>query len=274
MKKSFYRIRILILFSFLIICYLVEHYFYREYLTPVVVFAFPLILILIGVIWYKEKAAEMALQEAIEELKKADGRVRDGYLSTMKSLALAIEAKDPYTRGHSSRVVKYALLLAKELGLSEKEEEVIRNAGILHDIGKIAIADHILGKPGKLSEEEFDVIKRHPTLGVNILKPLSFLKAELSIVLEHHERVDGNGYHNLRKKDIPLASRIIAVADSYDAMTSLRPYRKAYSKAKALKELEENSGTQFDPEIVRAFLKVINRGKSKGKSTEKIAKQT
>ncbi len=254
-----YKIRTIILFSLLAFCSLLVTYQWPEYMGKITAFAFPVMLILIGLIWHRKKTILVSLEKSARESRFARVKLKEGYFSTMKSLALTIETKDPYTRGHSARVVDYALLISEEFGLSQDEKVEIRNAGILHDIGKVAIADHILGKPGKLSEEEMEVIKKHPSLGVDILTPLPFLKGELSIILEHHERVDGNGYHNVDEKDIPLASRIIAVADSYDAMTSDRPYRKAYSKEKAIQELKDNAGSQFDPQVVEAFLSALRK---------------
>ncbi len=250
------------LFSLLVFCYVLMAWWYHEYMAKITVFAFPAMLIVAVLVWYKEKTALASLQKTAQELRFTRVKVKAGYFSTMKSLALTIEAKDPYTRGHSSRVVDYAMLIAGKLGLSEDEKIEIRNAGVLHDIGKVAIADHILDKPGRLSQEEMAVIKKHPEIGVDILKPLSFLNGELSIILNHHERMDGNGYHNVAEKNIPLASRIIAVADSYDAMTSDRPYRKAYSREKAVQELKDHAGSQFDPQLVQAFLSILSRSSS------------
>ncbi len=261
-----FKYEIPILFAVLVSCYLVGYIRNPEYMLPIVAVAFPVMLVVVGVIWFREKATSVSLDEAVRDLRLAKVRLKEGYFSTMRSLALAIEAKDPYTRGHSARVVKYALLIAREMRLSEEERTVIRNAGVLHDIGKIAIADHVLGKPGKLSDDEFESIKKHPALGVDILKPLPFLKGELSIILEHHERVDGGGYHRLPETEIPLASRIIAVADSYDAMTSDRPYRKAYPRDKAVQELKEHAGSQFDEEVVDAFLKALEHEESSAES--------
>jgi putative nucleotidyltransferase with HDIG domain len=248
------------IFALFIIGYFFQIYFNSKYLSLVFDrIVFPLMLAIIGIIWYEEKSIAEILKGAKAELDIAKDQIKESYLSAIKSLALTIEAKDFYTRGHSSRVVKYALAIAKELGLSKREREVIRNAGILHDLGKIAISDQILGKPGKLTEEEFEIIKKHPVLGVNILKPLSFLSTETEIILSHHERVDGKGYHKLRNEEIPLASKILVIADSYDAMTSDRPYRKAFPKERAVQELKDNSGTQFDPALVKIFLKVLER---------------
>ncbi|MFH0797046.1 MAG: HD-GYP domain-containing protein [Candidatus Omnitrophota bacterium] len=255
-----YKTTIPIIFTFLIIGYTYQAHFNPDYLSLVITRVFfPLMVAIIGIIWYKENATTETLKETRVNLEIAKEQIKEGYLSAVKSLALAIEAKDLYTRGHSARVVKYALAIAEGLGLSEKEKEVIRNAGILHDIGKIAISDQILGKKDKLTEEEFDTIKKHPALGENILKPLSFLDTEASIILSHHERIDGKGYHKLSHEDIPLASKILIIVDSYDAMTSDRPYRKALPKEQALQELKNNAGTQFDPHLVEVFIQVLGK---------------
>lgn len=248
---------IIVLFLLLVFCYLLVAYEHFEHMAKIAVFIFPVMLIVTGLMWHRERTALASLKETVRELRFARIKVKEGYFSTMKSLALTVEAKDSYTHGHSTRVVDYALLIAGEIGLSEDERIEIRNAGVLHDIGKVAIADHILTKPGKLSQEEMAIIQKHPEVGVDILKPLSFLNGELPIILKHHERMDGNGYHNVAAEDIPLASRIIAVADSYDAMTSDRPYRKAYSRGKAIQELKDHSGSQFDPRLVEAFLSIL-----------------
>jgi len=254
MKSKVYKRSVFFLFAFLLIIYIVEIFLVSSYLDKILRLVFPIMLIIIGILAYREK-----IEEVILELKKAKESLKEGYLATIKSLALAIEAKDKYTRGHSSRVVEYALIIADELGISEAEKENLKIAGILHDIGKIAIPDSILEKPGKLTEEEYEIIKKHPDLGVNILKPLSFLKPILPLILHHHERVDNNGYHHISNEKIPLASKILSVADSYDAMTSDRPYRKAYPKEKAIQELKDNSGTQFDPKVVEALLRGLEK---------------
>jgi HD-GYP domain-containing protein (c-di-GMP phosphodiesterase class II) len=180
------------------------------------------------------------------------------YFSTVKALARAIEVKDPYTYGHSERVTEYAMVIARKLNLEEWELRNIKYASALHDIGKLGISMHILNKPGKLSEEEFIHVKTHPQMGDSIIEPVSFLREPREIILHHHERYDGKGYPaGLKGSEIPLGARILAVADSFEAMMSDRPYRKALSLAEALKEMKVNSGTQFDPEIVEAFIDAL-----------------
>jgi len=182
------------------------------------------------------------------------------YEGTIVSLAAAIDARDHYTHGHSRRVAKIALTLAKKLKLSEAAIEKTRLSSMLHDIGKIGVPDQILLKPGKLTDMEWDVIKKHPAHAVAILKHLPRLKHIIPIVYHEHERYDGKGYiEGLKGKEIPMESRIIAVADAYEAMTSNRPYRRAMRKEKAINEIRINSGTQFDPDVVKTFLKVVNK---------------
>lgn len=176
----------------------------------------------------------------------------------MQMLSTTIEAKDEYTKGHSHRVAEYSVLIARELGWNEKELSNLKNAAHLHDIGKIAIPDTILNKPSKLSEEEFSIIKEHTIIGANILKNISLIDHVQEIVRNHHERYDGNGYPDgLKGKEIPLHARIVAVADSYDAMSSQRIYRNQLPPEKIIQELENNKGTQFDPEITDIFLKLL-----------------
>jgi HD-GYP domain-containing protein (c-di-GMP phosphodiesterase class II) len=181
--------------------------------------------------------------------------VIDGYKGTIKALAAAIDAKDPYTCGHSQRVVEYALMAGAALSLSPVELEVLEYAGILHDIGKIGIADNILCKPGNLTEEEYCAIPEHPVIGANIIEGIPFLKEARTLVLYHHERYDGLGYpEGLKGEDIPLGARLLTVADSFDSMTTDRPYHAALNINHALDELRRCAGTQFCPIAVKAFI--------------------
>ncbi|PKL50182.1 MAG: hypothetical protein CVV42_04120 [Candidatus Riflebacteria bacterium HGW-Riflebacteria-2] len=182
------------------------------------------------------------------------------YLSTIEVLATAIDAKDPYTQGHSRRVTQYSVAIAEEMNLPAKEIEDIRYAGLLHDVGKIGIKDSIIRKPGRLTDEEYAIIKKHPAIGAKILRPVDFLADKIPGVLHHHEYYDGRGYpDHLVGEDIPLAGRIICVADAFDAMTTNRPYRKGLTVKTAIGELKKFSGKQFDPICVEAFLKAFDR---------------
>jgi HD-GYP domain-containing protein (c-di-GMP phosphodiesterase class II) len=176
------------------------------------------------------------------------------YHDIIKCLVGALEAKDLYTRGHSNRVGDMAYELAKHIGIKGEELNTIHIAGHLHDIGKIGVPDKILNKKGKLSESEWKAIKRHPEIGSNILNCSSKLKVISKLVLHHHERWDGKGYPwGLKGKDIPLGSRIIALCDSIDAMTSQRPYRKPIPWEICKMEIRNNKGVQFDPFLVEAM---------------------
>jgi len=187
-------------------------------------------------------------------------KMRKMYLETIRALAAAIDAKDPYTKGHSERVAKIAVVLATELNLPDRDIEDIEYTALLHDIGKIGIDDRILGKSSKLSNEEFKKIKEHPIVGAKIIEPVDFLKNSYKTIYHHHEKYNGGGYPDgLKEKDIPLCARIIGVADAYDAMGSDRPYRKKLSKEKILKEFTEQSGKQFDPQIVNALMLILKR---------------
>jgi len=189
------------------------------------------------------------------ENTKLNLKVADGYKSTIRALAAAIDAKDHYTRGHSQRVTELALLGARALNMSQEELEILEYAGILHDIGKIGIPDDILSKPGRLTPEEFDIIRQHPRLGASIITGVSFLEEARKLVLYHHERYDGNGYpEGLIGNDIPLGARLLAVADAFDSMTSDRSYRAAMSNDVAINELYKQCGTQFCPVAVEAFV--------------------
>ncbi|MDN5279778.1 MAG: hypothetical protein PWR01_3743 [Clostridiales bacterium] len=184
------------------------------------------------------------------------------YIDTLSALTSAIDAKDSYTRGHSERVTDLSIKLAKEVGVDRADIEKIKLGGLLHDIGKIGIPEGILNKPGRLNDEEFKVIKSHPELGVRIMGKVEFLAGVVPIIKHHHERYDGKGYPDgLEGEKIPLLARVIAVVDTFDAMTTDRPYRKALSTEEALKEIHHCSGTQFDPGIAAIFIRMIRREK-------------
>ena len=186
-------------------------------------------------------------------------RRRDAYYETVHSLVAAIEAKDPYTRGHSERVAEYSERAAEELGLGSEEIDRLRFAALLHDLGKIGVDRRILNKPGKLTDEEYAEIKEHPDLAARILGDIEFLKPSVPSIRSHHERIDGGGYgQGIEGSQIPLHGRILGVADAFDAMTSARPYRPPHSVEEAVTELLEHSGSQFDPRIVEVFIRALN----------------
>lgn len=181
-------------------------------------------------------------------------------INMVKSLVYAIEAKDDYTRGHSERVCQYSLLMADRLGLDEEQKKILQWSSILHDSGKIGIPESILNKPWRLEDEEYQIIKNHPKKGHTILEPLEQLASSLPGMLHHHERYDGKGYpQGLKGKRIPLEARIIAVADTFDAITSSRAYRPAKTPEEALQEMEKVAGTQLDPDLVKVFKEVFTR---------------
>jgi HD-GYP domain-containing protein (c-di-GMP phosphodiesterase class II) len=179
------------------------------------------------------------------------------FRQTIQGLARALEAMDKYTAGHSDRVTVYARITAEAMGESIERVEMITQAGMLHDIGKLGCHAN-LNKPGKLTEEEYEIFKLHPTFGKEILEPIAFLQPLIPGIHSHHERWDGKGYPlGLQGEEIPIMARILSVADAYDAMTSSRAYRRALEHSVAVAELKRCSGTQFDPSIVEAFLNGI-----------------
>jgi HD-GYP domain-containing protein (c-di-GMP phosphodiesterase class II) len=187
--------------------------------------------------------------------------LEETFLQTADSLADTIEKRDPYTGGHTQRVTSYSLAIGKYLQLKPLERKRLKIASALHDIGKIGIEDHILKKPERLSPEEFDVIKRHSNMGAKIIEHIWQLREIVPGVKYHHEHVDGMGYPDgLRGEEIPVLAKIVAVADTYDAMTTDRPYRKAMDRGAAIEELKKCSGTQLDQGVVEAFLQAYQRG--------------
>jgi response regulator RpfG family c-di-GMP phosphodiesterase len=180
--------------------------------------------------------------------------IYNNLVNTLRSLVTTIEAKDPYTQRHSDRVTRISILVAGEVGCGREELDILQFAGMLHDIGKIGISDAILQKKGRLTGEEYDVIKQHPVIGERILEPLGMLPHERAIIRHHHERWDGGGYPDgLAGQDIPFLARIVSLADAYDAMTSDRVYRTGLSHEVAMEEIQRNSDKQFDGRLVEAF---------------------
>lgn len=201
-----------------------------------------------------------AFNKMTEGLQEAHAKLQSYYLDTIKSLSQALEAKDPYTRGHSERVKNYALTIARCVGVPEEEMPLLEDVCILHDIGKIGIPENILSKPGALSREEISIVSKHPDIGTAILRPIEFLAPVLYIVTGHHERPDGKGYPNgLKAEQIPLLTSIVSVADAFDAMTSDRPYRKAFSRKEAVAVLIENKDKQFYAKAVDAFVNFLKQ---------------
>jgi putative nucleotidyltransferase with HDIG domain len=206
------------------------------------------------------------IRDLIHSFNRAAASIRDArnglhsaYVEFVGSLAVALDARDRYTAGHSQRVSQVAVSIAQAMGLSEEEQENTRIGALLHDIGKIGIPDHVLQKPGVLSDAEFALIKQHPTIGCRILEGVQGLSAYLPAVEFHHENWDGTGYpRGLKAKDIPLAARIVHVADAWDAMTSDRPYRAGFTHARALAVIRIHAGTHFDPEIAEVFARITD----------------
>ncbi len=202
-------------------------------------------------------AGETAI--TLENLKLYES-LQEFYLEMVQTLARTIDAKDSYTHDHAGRARRKARRIAQELKLPEQMVRYVEYAALLHDIGKIGINESILLKPGRLSQEEYETMKKHPGIGYQILSPVRFLGPVAQMVLYHQEWFDGHGYpEGLKGDEIPLGARIVAAIDAWDAMTSDRPYRKALAREKALDELKKGSGTQFDPKVVEAFILVENQ---------------
>jgi putative nucleotidyltransferase with HDIG domain len=184
--------------------------------------------------------------------------LRETYAETVRSLVAALEAKDPYTKGHSVRVARIAVAVARRMGFEDAGVERIEYAALLHDLGKIGISRSVLSKPGALTDDEFDRIREHPDIAARILESVPFLEDVRPVVQDHHERVDGLGYgRGLAGEELSTSARILAAADSFDAMTADRPYRDAMPEASAVAELRSNAGSQFDPLVVEALIAVL-----------------
>jgi len=201
------------------------------------------------------------LEQFVLDLKRAAAENRELFMNSIQMLAGAVDEKDPYTRGHSDRVTRYSMMIAREMGMDDDFIEIVRVSAQLHDVGKIGIEDRILKKPGALTPEEFDVMKTHTTKGANILRPVAQLKEMIPGIELHHESLDGRGYpHGLKGEAIPLLPRIIAVADTFDALTTNRPYQQAHEVNEALRIIHSLSGKRLDPAAVFALDAVYQRG--------------
>ena len=224
-------------------------------------------------LWSRTEIGELAhtfntmcdeLEHFVEDLKRAAEENRELFMGSIQMLAGAVDEKDPYTRGHSDRVTRYSLLIAKEMKLPASFMETLQVSAQLHDVGKIGIEDHILKKPGALTEEEFEVMKTHTTKGANILRPVTQLAEMLPGIELHHEALDGRGYpYGLKGDQIPLLARVIAVADTFDALTTNRPYQQAHTPDQALQIIKNLAGKRLDPQAVTALLAVYERGEIK-----------
>ncbi len=210
------------------------------------------------------------LTAALGNLEQARNDLEHSYIQTVESLAIALEAKDRYTSGHSQRVSRFARLIARSLGLGKEEVDIVAQVALLHDIGKIGMLDKILNKPANLTPEERESIKSHPVVGAQILAPVATFTKHVAGIKHHHEMYDGTGYPDrLKGTDIPLSARIVCLADAFDAMTSSRPYRVGLPLEFAMQEMKKMAGRQFCPKCVDAFIRVL---KSKGVVEEEIAR--
>jgi len=201
------------------------------------------------------------IESLVRKLKHALRQNQELFLETIRTLAAAIDAKDPYTKGHSERVSAYSMAIARHLGLGFDDVFHIRIAAILHDVGKLGIKDGILNKPGGLTDEEYEIMRRHPAIGAQIMTPISKLKTIIPGIRNHHETWDGNGYPDkLEGEQIPMVARIIGVADTFDAMTTHRPYQKAMTLKYVTDKIKAMAGTRFDPVVVDAFSAAVDAG--------------
>jgi HD-GYP domain-containing protein (c-di-GMP phosphodiesterase class II) len=201
--------------------------------------------------------------------------IKDAFYATSSALAEAIEKRDPYTGGHTKRVLGYCMAIARHLRMPEEDKEVLRLSAVLHDVGKIGVEDRILRKEAPFDSDEAASMRMHPQFGADILKHIPHLKEIMPGMLHHHERVDGRGYPaGLKNEEIPLTARIISVADAYDAMTSTRPYRKGLPPEDAIREIRRCAGRQFDIKVVNAFMKAFRKGDIDGTPRQRSSGMT
>ena len=208
----------------------------------------------------KLKLINAISDQAASALRRAilHEQLEEGFLQTVLALAKAMDARDSYTQNHSQRMATMADSLCRKMGMDEEQTQAVHLAAVLHDIGKIGVADEILRKPGPLTSQEWELMKRHPKIGADIVAPIAKLTNIASIIIAHQEKFDGSGYpYGLKGEQIPLGARILAVVDTYVAITDERVYRKARSHAEAISELVRCSGSQFDPTVVDAFLEIV-----------------
>ena len=209
------------------------------------------------------------IKQINDELKITYGKLEIAYIESIETLKNTVEAKDVYTKGHSDRVSAFAVLLGKKLGLPESDIESLRVGGLFHDVGKIGVPDSILLKNSRLTPDEYSEIKNHPSIGAHILSSASIFQDVIPIVKHHHERYDGNGYPSkLKGEDIPYLARLTAVVDSFDAMTSKRAYRDSLDMSIVKDALRNNMGTQFDPELTKSFLDILENEPDKIKEIQ------
>jgi putative nucleotidyltransferase with HDIG domain len=238
---------------------LLRQYFPFHEIVPDKIFLL-IILVILFYLWIQELLDFHKLVKMNEDLQRTHDQLKNAEIDTIGALIKTEEAKDLYTSGHSERVTKIALDIAKELNLSDEQKSIINRAAILHDIGKIGLSDAILNKKEKLTDEEFESIKKHPENAASILEPLKFLATEKDVIVQHHERYDGRGYpKGLKAEGIRFEAMIISVADAFDAMNSRRAYRDALSRDVIVSELKKASGTQHSPEVTEAFLKMLEK---------------
>lgn len=250
---------VILIFSLTMIRLLLLQYFPANEIIPDKFFLFAVLGILLY-LWIQELIDFRKLVKMNNELRLTQEYLKSAEIDTIGALIKTEEAKDLYTCGHSERVTKIALAIAKELSLSEDKKNIVNRAGVLHDIGKIGLSDAILNKKEKLTDDEFEMIKKHPENAAAILQPLKFLAAEKEVIMQHHERYDGKGYpKGLKAGEISFEAMIISVADAFDAMNSKRAYREVLDRGTIISELKNSRGTQHSPQVIDTFLKMLDK---------------
>ncbi len=260
-SRTRYRVTVLLFLIFLGLLCVYEHRTFPETAAQADQVLLITLVFTIAFLWLKEREQQVELQMMVEQVLETEQQLEDYALRTMEALVLALEAKDPESRGHSREVARLAAATGRQMGFSNEQIDTTLHAALLHDLGKLGVDNDILGKTGKLTPREYGLVKDHTVTGSDIISALSFMKKEQEIIRHHHERYDGNGYPDrLTREEIPIEARVLAAADAFSVMTAGRVYQEPADADEALQRLRIESGRQFDPLVVEAVERAVRDG--------------
>ncbi len=260
-SRTRYRVTVLLFLIFLALLSIYEHTTFPETAAQTDQVLLVILVFTISFLWMKEREQQVELQMMVEQVLETEQQLEDHALRTMEALVLALEAKDPESRGHSREVARLAAAIGRQMKFSNEQIDTIIHSALLHDLGKLGVDDDILGKTGKLTPREYGLVKDHTVTGSDILSALSFMKKEQAIIRYHHERYDGTGYPDgLVREEIPIEARVLAAADAFAVITAGRVYQEAADCQEALERIRLESGRQFDPLVVEAVGRAVGDG--------------